>query len=384
MSDGTPNGLVTDAHRALATKCFTQESGRIHISARLIADSEAAAVKRNDEANTTRLRKIVEEWKSQDTELVADRDRTIEELKSAVTIANAATETMRLNGCEAVRRSEEAANSDRQVLAAVTQGLRTEFQEGDTWDETDLLENWEVFFAHHKALEAKLAAETALREAADANLARKMEVIKIRENQLSDATIHATKSLDAQQETDEARFKAEKERDALAAQVAMLRDRITTALSWLPNAIWAEKCAQVLTDAIAATAASASVELRITSSPTAGFWLHIKTPSGLQAGIALGELKNSIALRALAEVASMPGHALSEVVKCGGAELTSLPVAELMAAREDTARLDWLEANNSAVLLTNNGVTKVQSAFGTLGESVSVRAAIDAARNATP
>lgn len=230
MSDGTPNGLVTDAHRALATKCFTQESGRIHISARLIADSEAAAVAaethkwvcaaRDVQEKVATLTRQRDEWEAEARLMRQQFEEVGEHSKKAL-------EQMRLNGCEAVRHSEEAANSDRQVLAAVTQGLRTEFQEGDTWDETDLLENWEVFFAHHKALEAKLAAETALREAADANLARKMEVIKIRENQLSDATIHATKSLDAQQEADEARFKAEKERDALVKQVAMLRKALS-------------------------------------------------------------------------------------------------------------------------------------------------------------
>lgn len=45
----------------------------------------------------------------------------------------------------------------------------------------------------------------------------------------------------------------------------------------------------------------------------------------------------------------------------------------------DRKRLDWLEANNNAMLMTQEGVTRIQSAFGVLGESHSVRAALDAA-----
>lgn len=114
------------------------------------------------------------------------------------------------------------------------------------------------------------------------------------------------------------RDNAVRDGDALAVQVVVLRKALEGPC--MESAKWAfsnslgsqgimfelaQKAIAAINAALTATTASASAELRITSSPTDGFWLHVKTPSGLQAGIALGDLKNSIALRALAEVASM-------------------------------------------------------------------------------
>lgn len=202
-------------------------------------------------------------------------------------------EQTRLNGCEAVRRSEEA------------HALALEAAFGKYYQAEAILKSAEECAAYHgfrrkgknvgeelqpnirdmgdciTDFRAKLAAETALRE----------------------ATQKRNSELETHCRLCDSENTYMQQRDALAAQVAGFREACTRAVEFYKEG-WAA-CQKDK--------------------------LHV----ALQFSHAADAVNNALT--------ATPASASAEIVKCGGAEFTSLPVAELMAAREDTARLDAAE-----------------------------------------
>lgn len=251
---------------------------------------------------------------------------------------DAALEQMRLNGCEAVRRSEEEAKVDIAHLNA----------------------EW---LSACDALRAKLAAET-VRADANASLYQK---------QFQDACAAIT------------------EHDTLAKQVAVFREALQLSYDcWHAmrkhNAAArtaAEHCMDEpdrwkIEQALAATAASASAEVAMLRQRAESSEASLRHIAFTYCGTTLGE--NGTGFDDVA--AFVEGQIDKQDERATRAE------TQLAAAREDTARLDWLDAHEASIEVNEIDplTCRVQASDDFQAEGFSdpykVRAAIDAARAA--